>query len=181
MRQMLGDLAAGKEPRPSDIAWVRDRLIRYVAHTFPDLDADDVVQTAIVRLLSRRAGRGTEIRNPEGYVLFVARNAAIDLIRARRRRREVELDAAGDTASEEDSIARLLERHATRAAVVDGMRTLIAADDQRTIRIITAWLDMAEELGRGPSTREVERRVGVSHATVAKALKRFRALLSERS
>jgi DNA-directed RNA polymerase specialized sigma24 family protein len=71
-----------------------------------------------------------------------------------------------------------IERDATHAAVVAALRAHVQANDERTVTIITKWLDAADELGRAPSTREVAELTGVSHTTVAQALHRFREALA---
>jgi DNA-directed RNA polymerase specialized sigma24 family protein len=162
------------------LAIVLEQLRRYVARTFPDLDADDVVQSTITRLLGRSEPlRVSEIENAWGYLLVTTRYAAIDAIRARRRRSEVQLEGVPERPSPDDAIAALIDRQATHAAVLVALRTLIAEGDALTVPIITTWLDVADELGRSPSTREVAPRAGVSHTTVATALRRFRAVVAK--
>lgn len=56
-------------------------------------DADDVVQTVFLRL-ARRGGGSDALDNPAGYLRRAAVNAALDLVRGRRRRDDVPLDAA---------------------------------------------------------------------------------------
>jgi DNA-directed RNA polymerase specialized sigma24 family protein len=147
----------------------------YVARVFPDLDPDDVVQGTLTRLLERSERlASTPVEHAWGYLLGATRNAAIDAIRSRRRQRQVPLDAVAEPASSEDAIAQLIDRDASRSAVVESLRTYVDAGDKLTVRIITVWLDVADELGRAPSTREVAARAGVSHTSVATALTRFR-------
>lgn len=60
-------------------------------------DADDVVQTVFLRLARRDVADGFD--NPAGYLRRAAVNAALDLVRARRRRDAVPLeDSAPDPA-----------------------------------------------------------------------------------
>lgn len=81
-------------------------------------DADDVVQTVFLRL-ARRAPRGDGLDNPGGYLRRAAVNAALDLVRARRRHHDVALDdapaEAASTAPPAEGDAALRER--LRAAV----------------------------------------------------------------
>ena len=178
-RQLLDDLTAGREADPRALAIVIPELTRTVRRIFPDIDADDVVQSTIARLLHRPERiAADEIENPWGYLVGAARNAAIDAIRKRKRRREVEIDAVPDSAAPEDSVAELVERNATHAAVVAAMRELVDAGDDFVVPIVTKWLDVADELGRAPSTRQVAARTDVSHTSVATALRRFRDTLA---
>jgi hypothetical protein len=132
----------------------------------------------MIRLLRRSEGLETKVENAWGYLLKATRNSAIDAIRAQTRRREVPVEALGeDASSPDDAVAALIDRDATHATVLAAMRVGIDAGDEITVPSITKWLDIADKLGRAPSTREVASRVGVSHTTVAQALKRFRALM----
>ena len=81
-------------------------------------DADDVVQTVFLRL-ARRGGERDGLGNPGGYLRRAAVNAALDLVRSRRRHEVVPLeDAAPDPAAPAPAAlddAQLRER--LRAAV----------------------------------------------------------------
>ena len=178
-RGLLASLAAGKQPDAGELATVEGYLRWRVSRAFPDVAAEDVVQTVILRLLSRSEPIDLEsVSSSLGYLLGTAHNAAIDAIRQRSRRSEVEYEDIHDRRSDDDPIAAMLDRHASQAAVIGAMGALIATGDAVTVRIVTAWLDMADELGREPSTREVAPRAGVSHTRVAQALKRFRLAMT---
>lgn len=152
----------------------------YVARVFPDLEPDEVVQGMLTHLLERgKRLADTPVENAWGYLLRATRNAAIDAIRARKRQRQVPLDAVPEPPSSEDAIAQLIDRDASHGAVLASLRSYVAAGDELTVRIITVWLDAADELGRSPSTREVASRVGVSHTSVAQALTRFRSRVAQ--
>lgn len=56
-------------------------------------DAEDVLQTVFLRLVRHPDGIG-EVSGLEGYLYRAAVNAALDLVRARRRSPDVPLDAA---------------------------------------------------------------------------------------
>ena len=133
----------------------------------------------MVRLLERPERlREAEVENSWAYLVAATRNAAIDAVRARQRRRALTLKALSHAPrSADDAVAALLDRDATHSAVLAAMRRAIEAGDASTVRIITEWLNIADQLERAPSTREVAVRAGVSHTTVATALKRFTALL----
>jgi predicted AAA+ superfamily ATPase len=71
------------------------------------------------------------------------------------------------------------DRNAAAATIVAALRAQIAANDVQPVRIVTEWLDLAEELGQPPSSREVAARAEVSHASVNRALMAFRDAISE--
>jgi precorrin-6B methylase 2 len=138
------------------------------------------VQSTVARLLERseRVARA-DIENPWGYLVGATRYAALDAIRAQKRRREVGIDAAPEQSAPEDPVAALIDRSATREAVVEALRRHIDAGDAIVVTVVTVWLDMADATGRAPSTREVATRAGVSHTRVALALREFRAAVAE--
>lgn len=180
-RRVIDDLAAGRDPDQGSLTTIMVRLRGHIERVFPDLDAEEIVQSTIARLVTRSDQLAdADIANPWGYLVGSTRNAAHDAIRARKRRREVQLDALHERATPDDAVAALIERDASHTAVVVALRSHVEAGDALTIRVITTWLDVADELGRAPSTREVASAAGVSHTTVAQALKRFRAALPER-
>ena len=146
--RVLEDLRTGADPDAQALAIVMRQMRRHAAAVFPGLDADDIVQSTIMRLLARsRHLTGTRIDNAWAYIMGATRYAALDAIRAQRRRREVALDAVSDSQSPDDAVAALLDRAATNAAVVAAFRNRIAAGDDVTVLIMTAWLDMAEAMG----------------------------------
>jgi DNA-directed RNA polymerase specialized sigma24 family protein len=127
---VIADLAAGREPDAAALAIVMFHLRLLVRRLFPDLDADDIVQATVARLLAKSGQlTASEIRSPWGYLVGATRNGAIDAIRARKRRREVHLDALPDEVASENAVASLIERDATHAAVVAALRVHIQAND----------------------------------------------------
>jgi RNA polymerase sigma-70 factor (ECF subfamily) len=76
---------------------MRPRLHRYCSRMLGSaFDGEDVVQDALAKALEAHAQAG-DIRNPEGWLLAIAHNAAIDALRQRRRERIVEGDEALDS------------------------------------------------------------------------------------
>ena len=138
----------------------------------------------LTRLLKRpRNADRDEIKHPMAFLNKAIRNAALDAIRQRNQQREVLLDEhAADRnplLSPDDTIAQWLDQDASRTTIVAAMQTAAEQGEHALVRIITIWLDTAESLGKIPTTREVADRTDVSHATVAKALKRFREFVGE--
>src|SRR5215208_406271 len=58
------------------------------------MDAEDVLQTVFTRLLRREEGEGLDPEGAGSYLHRAAVNAALDLLRARRRSRSVRLEEA---------------------------------------------------------------------------------------
>lgn len=179
--QLVADLQEGRDPDPGALTDTTRDLRAYVGRVFPDLDAEEIVQSTVVRLLDRRDRLAeTQIDNAWAYLITAARNAALDALRARRRERALQIETARkELVAEEDAVAGLLDRAATHEMVLAAMSAGVQAGDAVTIPIITVWLDLADKLARAPSTREVAAQAGVSHTTVATALRRFKALIAE--
>ena len=69
---------------------MRPRLHRYCARmTGSTVDGEDVVQEAMMKAFAARATFGT-LGNAEGWLLRIAHNAALDFLRQRARRPEIE-------------------------------------------------------------------------------------------
>lgn len=78
-----------------DVARLRDDLVRAVARTCPPWladRADDLVQTALMRVLDVQARREGRAEFSPFYLRKAAYSAVVDEIRRLRRRREVPLD-----------------------------------------------------------------------------------------
>ena len=183
----LLDVPRHGDPRSAssrDLQIVTKRL-RYLLERSYGLsvsEAEETTQEVIVRVLELRLDPGEhpteEIRNPGAYLIRLARNRAIDHVR-RRARSDVELsdELQGILPSHDDEIAAMLDATVTSALVRAAVRAASEAGDHVTLRVISTWLDLADELGEPPVSREVAERAGVSHTTVNHALKRFRAYL----
>lgn len=152
-------------------------------------DLDDIASEALARLLAAAEKQILdESRSPAGYLLRTAGNLAID--HARRQLREEPRELAADDSWErqtarpleearidDDAIARLLSAVADAQTVMLGLAAAVAARDETAHRIVLHWLTLAERLGQAPTTRLVAAAAGVSHTTVATALRRFAGYL----
>jgi DNA-directed RNA polymerase specialized sigma24 family protein len=118
------------------------------------------------------------VRRPGAFLNQLARNRTIDRLR-RHGRRDAELspEVAATTPSRDDAIAAMLDASATATLVRAGLTAASGAKDHLTVRVITAWLDLADERDEPPNSREVAVRAEVSHTSVNTALKRFRDYL----
>lgn len=122
-------------------------------HGLSDDDIDELVQEVRIRLWRARGGGGSSLPGiGSAYVYRTAMAAAIDMIRARRARRSVPLDAvestavarpgdAADRAAELSEVARMLER--ALAGLSDSrrpaVRMYLAGYDHREIAALLGW------------------------------------------
>jgi hypothetical protein len=179
-RLVLDAIAAGEQPDP-EASWLVWRAVRlHARRMFPRLDADEIAQETFSGLLEHpQVVARQPIKMPWAYIKQAAVNRAVSLYRSPGSKRTVELDEAVAHGTSEDWVGRLLDQNASHEAVHAAMRRAIEHQDSTTVPVISVWLDMAEELGKAPSTRQVAERAGVSHTTVATAIRRFRALVSD--
>jgi DNA-directed RNA polymerase specialized sigma24 family protein len=165
---------------------INAELIRLIRRSFglSESDAEEAAQDVIVRILelARQTGAHSleEIRNPAAYLRRLARNRAIDEVR-RRYRTDVDLseELARALPSHDDEISALLDATADAASVRAAIGTAAKAQDYLVLRVVSAWLDAADDLGESPSSREVASRAHTSHTSVNQALGRFRRYLQQ--
>lgn len=62
-------------------------------------------------------------------------------------------------------------------ALASVLRRAAAENEPKLVQCAAAWLDLAEELDRNPTSREVGQRLGVSHQTVLNRLDQLRGFL----
>jgi DNA-directed RNA polymerase specialized sigma24 family protein len=160
------------------VAWLGHWLVR--RYQLTESDAEEVVVGAVERLFELRVStpeaERTEIENPVGYLVTMARHRAIDRLRRARaasERDEVLRRESMPTVTDDD-IAALLDRQSTVHEIQTAIRAAVEAGDDLTVRVVAAWLNLAAELGVEPVSREVAAAAGVSHTSVNQALRRFR-------
>lgn len=134
-------------------------------------DAEDVLQTVFLRLL-RRDGAGIGVErlqpNPEGYLHRSAVNAALDLVRARARSRQVPF---------EDSLADRADGHRGPEAglrdreIRDWLRRAVAGLGGRAAEVF------ALRYLEGLSNPQIAGLLGTSQAVIAVTLHRTRGRL----
>lgn len=136
-------------------------------------DADDVAAETVLRLvLLARENRVDLSQGGAGLATVIARRLAVDVHRRDARTRG--FGEALEHPSPDDDIAALIEAGADADAVGEGLRRAYAVGDDLTARLMRVWLDLAQVLGRAPTTREAGAAAGVSHMTVQRALQAFR-------
>ena len=134
------------------------------------MDAEDVLQTVFTRLLRRDEGQGLEADGAGSYLRRAAVNAALDMLRARRRARAVHLEEVADLAQdpgpgpERRPLARELRSH---------LRGALARLSPRSAEIFA--LRYFEGLGN----LEIARALGTSTTAVAVILHRARHRLQK--
>lgn len=145
-------------------------------------DAEDAVAETLTGTLARADDR--TIRQPGAYLFWTTRNRALDQLRRAQLRptdpletEELENRTGRQYSEEDDAIARTLDKRATAEMIDTALRAATAAKDTMVARVVPVWLELAEEHGEAPKSREVAREAETSHTTVNKALQRFRAYL----
>ena len=137
-----------------------ERVYAYVAPLLRDRSAAEdvtaqVFERAYRKRRSYRAGRGT----PEAWLFGIARNAALDELRRRRRR-------AGLEADPEDAGAPSVAEHAELALRRETVRAALAGLDGRERDLI------ALKFAAGLSNAEIGRVLGLSESNVGSRLHR---------
>jgi RNA polymerase sigma factor (sigma-70 family) len=181
-RELLEAVRSGRAGTvaPEQLRLVFDWLTRTLkrSYGFPENDAADAAQDAILSLLEVASGDegSREIRNPAAYLTWLARNRALDRLRRRDFEKAADFEEAVDASrgGDDERIAALFDRAASSAAIEHALRTALDAQDELAVRVVTVWLDIAAEVGKAPSSRQVAQRTGVSHTSVNQSLRRFR-------
>jgi len=151
----------------------------------PSHDAEEAAAAALSRFVVAAQEGRVNRQQGMGYLMRIARNEAVDVLRSGYRRRE---SLAGGVTLEthphaehpsDDNVARSFSDHTNAAAIRSAFATAVAKKDATAVRVVTYVLDRIYETGTPPSNRHVGDALGVSHTGVAKALSRFRAYLVE--
>ena len=141
---------------PSLRAWLKKRF-----PSVPEVDTDDIVQEAYVRVLKVREERG-ELKWPKAFLYTTVRNLTLDLLRHRRVAREnplVEsgaLEVADEAGSIPEAVARRQELEFLNAAIQ-------ALPDRCRQAFTLRRVD-------GLSQKETATRLGISEHTVSAQL-----------
>jgi RNA polymerase sigma-70 factor, ECF subfamily len=145
---------------------LRPRLHRYCARMVGSaFDGEDVVQDALARAMEVLPMAG-KIENPEGWLLRIAHNAALDVLRQRKRR---------GTADSEEALANVADQASetdARVAATANLGTFMHLPTlQRSSVLLSDLL--------GYSLAEIAELLDISLAAVKAALHRGRAKLRE--
>lgn len=135
-------------------------------------DAEDVLQTVFLNMMKRETGTGLDLGNdPKSYLCRAAVNAAVDVLRARKRKTALELEAEGrdETAGADRELARRELRRQLRNALT---RLSPRAASIVALRFFEGYgnAEIATMLGTSPSSIAV---------TLHRARRRLKAELHE--
>jgi len=98
------------------------RVYAYVASLLRDRSAaEDVTAQAFERAYRKRAGYRTGRGSPEAWLFGIARNAALDELRRRKRRARLETEPADPDAPDTDEQVELTLRRETVRAAMDAL------------------------------------------------------------
>lgn len=166
---------------PQDYRDVSAALRSFLARRYPwfsPTDLEDVSASAIERMLrASRAGRIDPNGRPAGYLLAIARNAAVSQMRHVGREVSIDEPSFPDPASDDETASAAIEREVTARQVREALAAARKNGDTTLFRAATYFLDEAQLTGHHPSYRQVAEALGLSHTGVAKALQRLRAYL----
>jgi DNA-directed RNA polymerase specialized sigma24 family protein len=110
-------------------------------------------------------------RNPAAYLTRTARNKGIDMVNDQKREQPSEITDQGE---EDPDLQSVIDGLASKRLVQTAMESAVAAGDHGVNDVIRVWLDMAAELRRPPTTREVGAALEISHTEVQNRLRRLR-------
>lgn len=160
------------EPLPTleQLFWShQDRVIRAAYRITGNMaDAEDVAQTVFLRLVSSPQ---EAIDKPESYLYRAAINGALDLLRSRKRGREVELEQAHEVVSSGSSVSP--EQKQGDRELRNWLRQALTQLSPRTAEMFV--LRYFEER----DNREIARMLGTSQAVVAVMLHQARGKLKK--
>jgi RNA polymerase sigma factor (sigma-70 family) len=145
-----------------------------------DVDREEVCSDAVLRLIDVARGGGLDPTKPPGaWLRVVADHLAIDALR-RGRHADTFDESRHGLGGEDQRLAALLDRAAAEGEVRRATRDAAQAGQQEVVSVVTTWLALTRANGQEASSREVADRLGISHMTVQRALKKFAQRLSAR-
>lgn len=146
-----------------------------------DIEVADIVSEVTLILLTRNESEKPEIENWEAFATSTAEKVVLTRMRSigRRETREeiYERNPAVTDAQPDALVAAKFEKTASVHDVVTAMEFARSTGDNVAIRVITVWLNIADETDSVPKRINVARRANVSPPTVDAALKRFKSYL----
>jgi RNA polymerase sigma factor (sigma-70 family) len=180
---LVATVRDGREPSTGEMqAVIRILRLWLSRRGLNDADREEVCSDAVLRLIEAARGGGLNPAKPPGaWLRVVADHLAIDALRRARRVEAVAFDehrhAAGD---EDERLAALLDRTAAKGEIRRAAREAARAGEHEVVSVVATWLALTRANGREASSREVSKRLGISHMTVQRALARFAQRLPSR-
>jgi DNA-directed RNA polymerase specialized sigma24 family protein len=176
--ELLQSVRRGEEPSASQTAAVLSMVRLWLSRRGLTADElDDVATEAVLRLLrTEKKGRLDPTRSAGGWLRVVADHLTIDKKRRRQRAGPPGVpfdEAVHGGAGDDDRLASLLDETAAASDVRSALRAAADAGETTVVRVVTAWLGLAEANGEPPTSRELADRIGISHATVQRSLRTF--------
>jgi hypothetical protein len=175
---------------PESLPALRDALDRRLRERYPGtsmVDREEAIDEALLDFLAAAHGGSVDAEKSPGGYLVVATQRKL-LSRLRRARSAPLSDELLATIADDSELvlARIVSEHAgasapddeARELVADAMRRARLARRYAVIRVVTAWLDIAERTGRTPTSAEVAERAGGTPAAARKGMERFREYLA---
>lgn len=169
-----GGLAVVTRSRPIDAgalyaAHARDVFRAAFRVTGNVQDAEDVLQTVFARLM--RSADAADLDNPAGYLHRAAVNAALDLLRQRRRRATVSFDGATGDDPAPRAVREMADPNIDPddRALRDALRAAVAELPARTGQIF------ALRYFEGYSNRQIADRLDTTENSIGVTLHRARA------
>ena len=136
------------------------RVYAYVASMLRDRSsAEDVTAATFERAYRKRSGFSARRGSPEAWVFGIARNAALDELRKRKRRASIESEAVDVWSPGPDEQAELLMRR-------EEVRAALASLDPRDRDLVLL------KFAGGLSNGEISRVLGISESNVGSRLHR---------
>jgi RNA polymerase sigma-70 factor (ECF subfamily) len=133
-------------------------------------DAEDVLQTVFVRMLSRGPDAGA-VDNMESYLRRAAVNSALDLVRARQAARQVPLDDVAPLLPANSSLAP--DRVQRSAEIRQWLREAVARLNPRAAEMFVL------RFFEGKDNPEIAESLGTTTGTVAVTLSRTRSRMQQ--
>jgi DNA-directed RNA polymerase specialized sigma24 family protein len=162
-----------------DLEVVLDGLTRFLGGRFPALSAAEVADLAsesLARFLDAvRTGNFEPGRPAAPYLTRIAHNLAVSHLRRARSGELPHVEAALD----DEALAHLLDARATSERLQFALQAAAERGDHVLLRVVRAWLVLAEQRSEAPTSREVAERLAISHTTVNEALGRLREYLPD--
>ncbi len=183
MLRLVTELVTAPDDLPPQVfedgvAALRRYLQRRYSPPLAGTEIDELAADAVLQLFDA-ACRGLidNADNPTGYLLKIAVNNARAAIRRTLPTVTVD-DLAGSLLTDDQAAARL-DQVATADLIRQAVGRARRQGDVTAVQAAVYLLDQAQLTGVVPSSRQAAQALGLSHAGVAKAVRRLRGYLTE--